>query len=127
MSADLTKAFVSLSSDTHAVIEELLSKLYSSLDYDDRFLDTLEAWRAARGDVGRGEWRWWIGDVDDELYADDFGSEMEALAAGDGRYDREGKFRICEACCWADNVQEGDDELRFAAIRNERVVEVKHG
>lgn len=124
--ADLTKAFTGLSSDTNAVIEDLLQLIYRAGEFQDEHYDMLDAWRNARGDRAMDAWRWWIGGPDDdELYEDEFASEMEALAAGDRRYADEGKFRIVEARGWADSVEDGADEIGFAATRNARVVEVK--
>jgi hypothetical protein len=124
--ADLSKAFTGLSSDTNVVIEALLQLIYRAGEFQDEHYDMLDAWRKARGDAAMDAWRWWIGGPDsDELYEDEFASEMEALAAGDLRYAAEGKFRIVEARGWADSVEDGADEIGFAATRNASVVEVK--
>ncbi|BBD98017.1 hypothetical protein SAMIE_1015180 [Sphingobium amiense] len=123
--ADLAKAFSGLNNETHSVIEDLLNLIWCSGEWTDEHQDMLEAWRKARGEAAMSNWSWWIGDVDDDLYAYDFTSETAALDAGDRRFSAEGRFRIAEARCWNDNVEDGADEVRFAAIRNARVVEVR--
>lgn len=121
---DMKAAFAGLNSNTNRVIESLLHTIWRACEFTDEHYDMLDAWRAFRGDAAKAEWRWWVAEVDADLYEEDFATEEEAMAAARQRYAALGSFKIIEARLWADDVQEGDDEMRFAEQRNGRTLEV---
>ena len=125
--------FRDLRNDTHQAIEAMLYDLQSNSDDDDQVADWIDQWRAARGEAGMDDWRWWIGGTDDETYRLDFPTRDQAIAAvphalqhGDINSE-DGRFRIVEARCWADNMDEGKDEFPFADRRNAETLPIPTG
>ncbi|SDA15160.1 hypothetical protein [Sphingomonas sp. NFR15] len=121
--ASANPAFVGLSNGTHAVIEKLLSDIHAAGEWTDEHEALLAAWRASRVDAAKDEWRWWVGAVDDDSYAEDFATRDEAIAAGPAHAE-EGCFQIIEARFWADNVKDGAEITDFADCRNHEILEV---
>lgn len=121
---DPSNPFRDLRDDTHQIFEAMLYDLQASSDDGDQVADWIDQWRAARGEAGMADWRWWIGGTDDEIYALDFATRDEAIAAAPRAHAHgdinsfDGQFRIVAARCWDDNLDEGKDEIPFADRRN---------
>lgn len=114
--------FTDLRPETHDVIERLLGRIWTAGDWGEEDDDLLDQWRAARGEAGKGEWRWWAGPVDDMAYEHEAASRDEAISIGRREYRAEGQFRIIEARSWSDDVKAGDDLEFFAESRNHAVI-----
>jgi hypothetical protein len=125
--------FRDLRDDTHQLVEAMLYDLQGSSDDGDQVANWIDQWRAARGEAGMHDWRWWIGGTDDDIYALDFATRDEAIAAAPRAIQHgdinsfDGHFRIVEARCWADNLDEGKDEFPFADRRNAETLPLAAG
>lgn len=123
IASDPANPFRDLRDDTHQVIEAMLYDLQASSDHD-QVADWIDQWRAARGTAGMNDWRWWIGGDGADIYALDFATRDEAIAAVPGAIRmgdiniEDGHFKIVDARCWNDNLDEGKDEFAFADRRN---------
>jgi len=126
--ADAQNPFLDLRPETHAVIEQLLTDLYASGEWEDEHEKILGLWRAARGEAAKDEkWTWWIGEVGDESYSFDAGARDEALAIGHREYHDAEAFEITEARLWKDDVKAGDEIADFAETRNHEIITLAAG
>lgn len=124
---DPSSPFIGVNADAMAIFGTLLGKAYQS-ENEDTVMEWIDQWRAARGDAGFADWRWWIGEVDGETFALDYPTRdaavtdaPRAIRAGDfGSI--EGSYQIVEARGWADDVQAADDIRWFAEQRNKEVL-----
>lgn len=107
----------------HGAIEDLLADLYRCGEWEDRHEDLLDQWRAARGEAAKDHWRWWAGEVDADLYANDFDTRDEAIAWGRKEYAREAAFRIVAARACADDVKDGADEVALTDHRHHETIQ----
>jgi hypothetical protein len=110
----------------HDIIEALLTCIWKSGEWEDEHEDVLAQWRADRGAAAKNSWRWWVGELDCEFYADVFDERLAAITKGrslfaDEVFESE-IFQIIEARVWADNVKDGDDVIAFAETRNKEVI-----
>lgn len=130
---DPANPFSGLRSETHEVIQAMLYDLQASSDDGDQVADWIDQWRAGQGEAGMGDWRWWIGGTDDDIYALDFDTRDKAIATAavsirtGAINSHDGHFRIVEARCWNDNLDEGKDEFPFADRRNAETLPIPAG
>ena len=108
--------------DAMKVVGDLLERLYDDADFTDEDFETLQRWRAARGDAGKGGWDWWAREHGDEMFEIVGDSRDDVIARARCEWPKAEQISIVEACHWDDWYAENDDEGTFAEVRNAETV-----
>lgn len=104
-----------------ADIEALLGMARSDHAGDDEYEDIVDRWRSARGEAAYDGWRWWWREGDDDSYRADHATREAALAEALREAHPAASIHLIEARCWADDLNDGDEIMPFADMRNSEI------
>lgn len=98
-------------------LEECLTLIYASCEWNDDHDAMLDRFRVARGEEGMSDWRWWAKEAGDGLYANETATKEQAIAWAREEYGLDADIEIIEARSWIDEIK-GGDSSEFADARN---------